>query len=384
LSYAIPESTFGDLAEAHEGIASDHWTSISTKCYTGSPNPSLTRTDGSYYHRRVPSSVAPFEEPPINFDLPPRIPSSSQQSQHRSVSINPPKVCGPRPPTWRTSTLGTPFRSSLALDKHDTPGNRTRPTPVIVLPPEQDETPVSPLSPPPRFGPPMSDSTLALPPRSPLSASSASRAVSYQTTLDTYGFRERTGSRPSTSGSGYHPSNADNANKIEPVRSYKQRNQALRRLMTPTTLLSGQSGAPFIPFAAIVNPPPRSARAVDVEVSPTISTIKSPTWPMKIPNTPPQIPISVFVDPPPHRYSMEKPSPTSPLASSFRSTSSMSQYESFTPTFGTSPLPPLPAASRRTTYTSFTGSDCTFPSPPTSPIFVLEEETAEVAQLETL
>jgi len=380
LSYTIPESTFGALAEAHQGIASDHWTSVSTKCYARSPNSSLTDTDGGYYHRRVPTSVAPFEEPPLIFDLTPM--KRSQRLRHRSMSTNPPKVRGSRPPTWKPSTSGasssTPSSSSLTLDKHYTPGHRTRPDPVTVLPPEQDETPIEPLSPPPRLSSSTSDFTLALPLRSPPSAGSTPRVVSHQTTQDTYGFRERSESRLYSSDSGYypryHPSNAGNATEMGPGRSYKQKNAALRRLVTPTTVLShisGKSGAPS---------PALPARTVNAEVRPAV---RSPMRPIKIPDTPPQIPISVFVDTQPHRYSMGKPSPNSPLAPSFRSTTPTSQYESFTPTFGTTPLPPLPAAERRATYTSFAGSDYTLPSPPTSAIFVMEEEIVEVAQLET-
>ena len=309
-------------------------------------------------------------------------PSSNRRSKHRSMSINPPKEYS----TWRNSTAGTPISSPFSFDKYYTLEHRTRPIPVIVLPPEQDETPILPLSPPPRFSSSMSDSTPALSPRSPLSASSAPRVVGYQTTPDTYRFRESRGSPPSTGGSGRRPNTADNATKMKSVHSYEQRNAAVWRLKTPTTLIpriSAQTGAPFIPFAAIANPLSRPARAVNAKVGPKISTVKSPTRPIKIPDTPPQIPISVFVDPQPHRHSMAKASPASPLAPSLRSTSSNSQYESFTPTFGTAPLPPLPAASRRTTYTSLAGSEYTLPSPPTSPIFVMEEETAEVAQLET-
>ena len=309
-------------------------------------------------------------------------PSTSRRSKHRSMSINPPKEYS----TWRNSTSGTPISPPFSFDKYYTPGHRTRPIPAIMLPPEQNETPISPLSPPPRFSSSMSDSTPALSPRSPLSASSAPRVVTYLTTPDTYGFRESSGSRPSTSGSDRRPNTADNATKMESVHSYEQRSAALWRPKTPTTLIpriSAQTGAPFIPFAAIANPLSRPARAVYAKVGPKISTVKSPTRPIKVPDTPPQIPIPVFVEPPPHRHSVATTSPTSPLAPSLRSTSSHSQYESFTPTFGTAPLPPLPAASRRTTYTSFAGSEYTFPSPPTSPIFVMEEETAEVAQLET-
>ena len=382
-SYSIPESTFGALAEAHEGIASDHWTSISARCYAGSPNaspsPPLTKTGGRNYHRRLPSSVAPFEEPPMSLDLIPMTPSSSQRSQHRPGSTNPTKERSSRPPTLRSSTSGTQLISSLSFDKYYTPEHRTRTDPVIMVPPEQHEAPISPLSPPPRVSSPTSDSTPALSPHSPLSASFEPR-VTYRTMLDTPGFRESGGGRPSTSGSGYRPSIADNAVEMESGHSYKQREVALWRLKTPTTLLSrisSQSGVPFIPLEAIANPPPRPARAAYAKASSTITGAKSPTQPIKIPDTPPKIPISIVVnglsDSPP----MGKASPISPLAPSVRS--SVSQFESFTPTFGTNPLPPLPASSRRTTYTSLAPTEYSFPSAPNSPISMMEEveETAE-------
>jgi len=320
------------------------------------------------------------------FYLTPMTPSSSQQLQRRSVSINPAKECDSRPPTGRTSTSSPPFSSSISFDKYYTPEPRTSPNPVIMLPPEQVETPISPLSPPPRLSSPTSDSTPALSPRSPLSASSAPRVVGYRTALDTYGFREDGGSRPSTSGSNHRPRTADSAIEMESGRSYKQKEVALWRLKTPNTLISrisGQSGAPFIPLEAIVNPPPRSAKTVNAGTSSPISAVNLPMRPIKIPGTPPQIPISIFVDPPSHGHSVARPSPTSPLTPSFRSTSPASQYESFTPTFGARPLPPLPSASRRTTYTSLAPSEYTFPSSPTSPVSVVEEETTMLAQPET-
>jgi len=298
-------------------------------------------------------------------------PSSSQRSQHRKERSSP-------APTRRTSTSGTPLVSSLPFDKYYTPEYRPRTAPVIVLPPEQREVPISPLSPPPRFSSPTSDSTPVLSPHAPLSASSAP-GMGYRTTLDTHEFRESGGSRPSTSGSSFRPSIADNAIEMESAHSYKQREAALWRLKTPTKLISrisSQPGVPFIPLAAITNPPPRPGRTGKAEVSSRIVGVNS---------------ISIFVNPPSHSHSMGKPSPTSPLAPSFRSTSSGSQHESFTPTFGANPLPPLPASSRRTTYTSLAPSEYTFPSAPTSPISVMEEveeeatdgETAEFAQLET-
>ena len=390
-SYSIPESTFGALAEAHEGIASDHWTSVSTRCYAGSPNPSpnrpRTKKGGRNYPRRLPSSVAPFQEPPMNVDLTPMTPSSSQRSQHRPVSTIPTKERNSRPPTSRSSTSGTPPISSLSFDKYYTPEHRTGTAPVIMVPPEQHEAPILPLSPPPRFSSPTYDSTPALSPHSPLFASSEPR-VSSRTTLDTHGFGESSGGRPSTSGSSYRPSIVDNAVELGSGHSYKQREATLWGLRTPTTLISrfsSQSGVPFIPLEAIVNPSPRPARTVDAKVNSTITGAKSPTLPIKIPDAPPKLPISIIVnnlsDSPP----IGNTSPTSLLAPSFRvrRTSSVSQFESFTPTFGTTPLPPLPAASRRTTYTSLAPSEYSFPSAPTSPISmmedVMEEETAEFA-----
>ena len=322
----------------------------------------------------------------MNSDLTPMAPSGSQRSQHRHVSTKPPKERSSPPPTRRTPTSGTQIISSFPFDKYYTPEDRPRTAPIIMLPPEQHEAPILPLSPPPRFSSPTPDSTPALSLHAPLSAPSAPR-VGYRTPLGTHGFRERGGSRPSTSGSSYRPSIADNAIEMESAHSYKQREAALWRLKTPTKLISrtSQSGGPSIPLSAIANPTQRLARTGKAEVSSRIAR------PINIPNTPPQIPISIFVNTPSPRNSMGKASPTSPLAPSCRTTSSGEQHESFTPTFGTNPLPPLPISSRRATYTSLAPSEYTFSSSPTSPTSVIDDvieevmegETAEFGQLKT-
>lgn len=324
----------------------------------------------------------------MNPDLTPMAPSDRQRSQHRAVSSKPPKERSSPPPTRETPTSSTQVISSFPFDKYYTPEHRPRTAPVIMLPPEQHEAPILPLSPPPRFNSPTPDSTPALSPHAPLSATSAPR-VGYQTPLGTQGFRERGGSRPSTSSSSYCPIIADNAIEMESTQSYKQREVALWRLKTPTKLISrisNQSGVPSIPLAAIADPLPRPARTGKAEASSRIAR------PIKIPNTPPQIPISIFVSPPSHSHSIRKASPTSPLAPSVHTSSSSEQHESFTPTFGTNPLPPLPASSRRSTYTSLAPSEYTFSSSPTSPTSMMEEvieeeviegETTEFGQLET-
>lgn len=369
--YVIPESTFGALADAHNDISSNHTGPVVSRCYAGSSKPSLTDTDGSCYRRRVPTTVAPFEEPPMFFYLTPMTPSSSQQSRDRS---NRPNDYGSRPPIEVASASSSSLSSSLSLDKYYTPEPRARPDRMSILPPEQDAASISPLSPSPRprFGPPASDPTPAISPRSPFHASSTPKLASYRTALDTYGFGG--GSRPSTSGSSHHPSIADSVIEMESDHSYPRQELVLVTATTPSSRIPDQLGAPFVPFEVVVNPPPHPARTINAKIKPAISAIDPLTQPTRIPDTPPRIPISIFVDPSSRGYSMAQASPPSPLAPTL-SSSPTSQYESFTPTFGTRPLPPLPVASRRSTYTSLAPSQYTFSSPPTSPTSLMEEET---------
>ena len=327
-------------------------------------------------------------------------PSSSRRSRRRSVGTKPAKESGSRPPN--PSVWSDKYDS----DKYDTSEPRTRPNSVLMLPQEQDAAPTSPLLPPPRFNTPASGS---LSPHSPLPASSA-QMVGHRTMLYP-GLRERGGSPSSFSGSSYRPSTSGSAIETESERSEKLRGVVLwrsRTLATPISSIPDQHGAPFIPLEAIVNAPPRQTRTADAKITSTISAVDPPTRPIEIPDTPPQIPISIFVEPPPRRartvdakiapttsavgsptrrikipdtppqipisvFMDPQPRRHASLAPTLRSSSPASQYESFTPTFGTRPLPPLPAASRRTTYTSIAPSECTFSSPPTSPISPMEE-----------
>lgn len=336
------------------------------------------------------------------FYLTPMTSSSSHRPRRRSVSTNSlalpkesgarlPTESGAQPPTERTSPSGP----------------RTRPGPVIMLPSEQNATPISPLSPPPRFSSATPDPTPVLSPYSPSSAGSATGPVGYQAPLDWRGLGERGGSTRSSS---CGPSISDSVTEMEPGRFDELQEVALWRRGAATTPIShipdpDQYRPPFIPLKRTIRPLPQPPRTVQATITPTTTAtdpptppIKtcdvppqipfsifmdppsrgysaaedSPTRPLEMRDIPPQVPFSIFVDPPSRSYSVADDSPTSSLASSFRSGSPASlpgpQHESFTPTFGTTPLPPLPAVSRRTTYTSIAPSEYTHPSPPISPV----------------
>jgi hypothetical protein len=288
-----------------------------------------------------------------------------------------------RPPTETTTASSAPLDHGTPhfSDQYCTPEPRARPNPGMVLHPEQDASPISPLSPPPRFSS-SRDSSPASSPRSPSFPCPTQGLMSYRTT-DRHGFGEG-GSRASTSGysgSNHRPNTAGSGTATESERFYKFQDSALSPLWTPsapTSRVRDQPGARFIPLEAIV-PAPRPVG----KISPTTSAVDPPTRSIRIPDTPPQIPISIFVDPPPRGCSKATASPTSPLAPTIRSSSPVSQYESFTPTFGARPLPPLPAASRRATYTSTSTAPSEWTSSPSiSPVSPKEDETAVVAQLE--
>lgn len=282
--------------------------------------------------------------------------SSSRQSRRRSIGTNSPKGAG------------SPLLSSPSLWPY-TPGPQIRSNPVLMLPQEQDAAPFSPLSPPPRFGAPVSE---PLSPHSTLPASSAQNLIGHGTMLYT-GLRKRGKSRSSFSDSSYRSSSPDSTIETVSERFDKLQGAALWRSRATTTPVP-RIPDHLIPLEAIVNPPPLQTRTSNAKIIASIPPVNPPTRRIKISDTPPQIPISIFADPPSRHSSMVRAIPSSSLAPTFRSSSSASQYESFTPTFGVKPLPPLPATSRRSTYTGFAPSECTPSSSPTSLNSRMEEE----------
>lgn len=355
MSYAIPESTFGALAEAHEGISSNRSISIFSKCYAGASTASLAQTDESHHRQRQPNAVAPFVEPPMLFYVTQTSPPSSRQSRRRFVGTGLPKKSSDRPP-----------RLSFESDIFYASEPQTRPNPVLVIPQEQDVPPLSPLSPPPRFTTPLPAS-----PHSPLPASFARKRVRRRRSLEHPRPRERGRRRSNFSDSSCRSSTPDSVTEVEADSEHSDEIQRpARRRSTaatpPSARIPDQRGVLFIPFEASVNSSLRRRRTVCVQVpptlAPTLAPVDPPTRRIKISNTPPQIPISIFVDPTPRCPSVAttRASRASTLSPPFQSGSP--PRASFTPTFGTRPLPPLPAASRRTTYISRT------PSPASPPV----------------
>ena len=284
VSYVIPESTFGALAEAHEGISSNRSISIFSKCYAGASNPSLAQTDESHHRQRQPNAVAPFVEPPVLLYVTQMSRPSSRQLRHRFVGTGLPKKSGDRPP-----------RPSFDSDIFYASDAQSRPNPVLVIPQEQDVPPLSPLSPPPRFTTPLPPS-----PHSPLPTSSVHKRVRRRSP-EYPRPRERGGRRTNFSDSSCRSSTPDSVTEVEADSEHSdelQRPTHQRSIAAtpPSPRSPDQHGVPFILFEASFNSPLRCRRTVCVQVlltiAPTLAPIDPPMQRIKIPNTPPQIPIT--------------------------------------------------------------------------------------------